>query len=87
MNKIGKISKQCPMQTERQMRDTPYPFQKSKNQFLLGLKITSTDSLTPFFNWQGSAGQGVIMTSAGDGSLLPKRNDKIINTASSLVIN
>ena len=50
MNKIGKISKQCPKQTERQMRDTPYPFQKSKNQFLLGLKITSTDSLRPFFN-------------------------------------
>ena len=73
------------MQT--QMVATPNPSLTNENQCLLGLKRTSTDSLTPFFNRQGSFGQGVRMTCSGGGSLLPKINDKIINTATSLVIN
>ena len=73
------------MQT--QMRATPKSSPKNENQCLLGVKITATDSLTPFFNWQGSASQGVKMTCDRDASLLPKINDKIINAATSLVIN
>ena len=65
------------MQT--QMVATPNPSLTNENQCLLGLKITSTDSLTPFFNWQGSAGQGVIMTCDIDDFLLPINNNKQIN--------
>ena len=54
------------MQT--QMIATPNPSLTNENQCLLGLKRTSTDSLTPFFNRQGSAGQGVRMTCSGGGS-------------------
>ena len=49
MNKIGKISKQCPMQTERQMRDTPYPFQKMQKSILTWLENHFNRLIKTFF--------------------------------------